>query len=343
MIKFGKPTEEDFETVSDVIDTMIRTAFAFRQITVRDGDDLHIPDRSVLPYKHMGSLGVGGQASIELVEDTNTGRLFAHKLFRRYRGPTLEKFRQEVMNEVAIMRRLSSNSHIISLFATYSCNRDFGIILYPVADNGDLRSYLQDISDSGNLATAEECSLLGRAFGCLANGLDFIHRHTIRHKDIKPQNILIHEQRIIYTDFGIALDASQYGNTTTTGKSDAFTLRYCAPEVANCTKRNRKSDIFSLGCVFVDMLTVLEPQPDIERLGNGPYFGIINDLRNALTRMRIQSPLWSDVVGICLGMLEPDLDHRPSAIGLLAEFNALEKATSKCTLRYFCDSCAVGC
>lgn len=323
----------------EVMKEMISFA-TLRPITVRDGDSLQIQNRSVLPYKHIRNLGTGGQASVELVEDIYTGRLFAHKRFQRYRGPNPQNFSQQVKNEIAIIRRLSSNTHIINLFATYSCNRDFGIILYPVADNGDLKSYLQNISDSGMAATIEECTILERAFGCLVSGLEFIHRHTIRHKDIKPQNILLHERRIVYTDFGIAVDASQYGNTTTTGEPSAFSRRYCAPEVKNWSKRNRKSDIFSLGCVFIEILAALEPRTDIESLGSEPYFAIINDVRSVINQLRVNSPRRSDLARICLEMLETEVDHRPSAIGLLSEFNALEEAASTSTSRYFCDSCA---
>ncbi|PVH98199.1 kinase-like protein, partial [Periconia macrospinosa] len=235
-------------------------------ITVREGADLQISDHNVLPYKVIRNLGMGGCASVEMVEDTTTGQLFAHKIFRRYHGPNLKKFRLEVRNEIKIMRRLSSHPHIIRLFATYACKRDFGMILTPVADGGDLATYLLNILDSGNPPTAENRAVLMRAFGCLANGLAFIHKQTIRHKDIKPQNILIHQGRIIYTDFGIAFDATQHDSTTTTGRPNAFTRRYCAPEVASWAKRNRKSDIFSLGCVFIEVLTVLEPLLHSEHL-----------------------------------------------------------------------------
>jgi serine/threonine protein kinase len=42
-----------------------------------------------------------------------------------------------------------------------------------------------------------------------------MHEQTIRHKDIKPQNILIHRGSAIYTDFGISLDFAQQDSTTT--------------------------------------------------------------------------------------------------------------------------------
>jgi serine/threonine protein kinase len=198
-------------------------------ISINEGDDLDVASRSLLPFKHLGHLGTGASALVEMVQDQTTGRIFAHKLYRRFRGRDIARFRQEVQNEISIIRRLSENPHIIQVFATYTCGREVGLILSPVADGGDLGNHLQTIQDRGQGPTAEEKVVLERAFGCLASGISFIHKQTIRHKDIKPQNILIHRGSVLYTDFGISLDASQDERTTTMGTALCLTFRYCAP------------------------------------------------------------------------------------------------------------------
>ncbi|OCL14350.1 kinase-like protein, partial [Glonium stellatum] len=224
---------------------------------VQEGDHLDVPNRACLPYKYIRSLGMGSCAFVEMAQDETNGQVFALKHLRRYQGRNLNQFKRAFQNEVDILRRLSLNPHIIKAFATWGSGRELGIVMTPVADGGDLASFLQTIVDLGNLPTTEQYTILNRAFGCLASGLAFIHKQTIRHKDIKPQNILIHQGYVIYTDFGIALDTSQLENTTTDGTTYAFTFRYCAPEVASSEKRNRKSDVFSLGCVFAEILSVL--------------------------------------------------------------------------------------
>ncbi|KAH8706868.1 kinase-like domain-containing protein [Phaeosphaeriaceae sp. PMI808] len=202
-------------------------------IPVREGDDLEIPSTKLLPYKRGKVLGKGASAVVAEVKDIITGQVFAQKSFSRYQGQDLARFKRVVLNEANILRRLSSYPHIIRLFATYTSGRQFGMILTPVADGGDLAGYLQAILDSGHHPTTEQYSTLTRAFGCLTSGLTFIHKQTIRHKDIKPANILIHRGYVVYTDFGIALDASQSDSTTTTGIAEAFTRRYCAHTWAN--------------------------------------------------------------------------------------------------------------
>jgi serine/threonine protein kinase len=308
-------------------------------VIVSEGADLQISDRGVLPYRVIRNLGMGGCATVEMVKDITTGRTFAHKLFRKYRGPNLGKFKQEVENEIMIMRRLSSHPHIIRLFATYSCGRDFGLILTPVADSGDLATYLLGISDSGNPLTAEQSAVLVRAYGCLASGLAYIHQHTIRHKDIKPQNILVHQGRVIYTDFGIAFDGSYLDNTTTTGPPNAFTRRYCAPEVASWAKRNRKSDIFSLGCVYIELLTVLEPSFYTELLEAPIYFEIARELRINLNDKCTHASHWNSLVSVCLDMMEPDIDQRIDISELLTRFHASKPPEAISITGFFCALC----
>jgi serine/threonine protein kinase len=182
-----------------------------------------------------------------MVSHTVTNEWFALKTFRRYHARRFLNDKRAFENEVSIMSRLSSHTHIIKVRGSYICDRELGILMSPVASDGDLGAYLARVFDSG--MTNEQAVILNRAFGCLTSGLAYIHKHTIRHKDIKPQNILIHDGRVIYTDFGISFNADQQ-DTTTIGYTNAFTRRYCAPEVQDYTSRNRKSDVYSLGCGF---------------------------------------------------------------------------------------------
>jgi hypothetical protein len=62
---------------------------------------------------------------------------------------------------------------------------------------------------------------------------------------------------VYLTDFGTTLDWSDVGHSTTTGPASKGTIRYCAPEVATSLPRRSSADIWSLGCVFLEMWTKL--------------------------------------------------------------------------------------
>jgi serine/threonine protein kinase len=252
--------------------------------TIVKGGHQDLKKGSTLPFRYVGKLGTGMSAVVDEVEDPISGRTFAQKVFRNYSGNS-KFFKEAFKNEVDILKRLHSHPHIVQVYWSYTRGRELGMLLTPVASDKDLGSYLLDIQDTGEGPTLEQRDVLLRAFGCLASGLAYIHRHTIRHKDIKPQNILVHNGQMIYTDFGIALDADGQ-NTTTTGITVSFTRRYCAPEVANNEPRNRKSDVFSLGCVFFEMLALLYPESGLNTQDPRPYWEQAQAYQSPLSQLR---------------------------------------------------------
>jgi serine/threonine protein kinase len=245
-----------------------------------EGEHKDLSSGAILPFQYVDKLGVGASAVVDVVEDKANSKRFAHKVFRPYLGRD-RHFKEAFKNEIDIIKRLHSHPHIIQISWSYTRGRELGMLLTPVASDKDLGTYLLDIHDTGTSIATEKMNALLRAFGCLSSGLAYIHRHAIRHKDIKPQNILIHEGRVIFTDFGIALDANGQ-STTTTGMSEAFTRRYCAPEVANNQPRNRKSDVFSLGCVFLEILAVVSPKFDLSLVDPRPYWTRIDEVMESL-------------------------------------------------------------
>jgi serine/threonine protein kinase len=115
----------------------------------------------------------------------------------------------------------------------------------------DLSSYL-------SRADAARHRELRTFFGCLVRALEFLHEQSVRHKDVKPGNILVHGGKVLLTDFGLAFDFTDAEGSTTVSMVNGMTRRYCAPEVANHEARNTSSDIWSLGVVFLEMTSVLK-------------------------------------------------------------------------------------
>jgi serine/threonine protein kinase len=86
-----------------------------------------------------------------------------------------------------------------------------------------------------------------------------LRKNKIRHKDIKPRNILLKKNEIYITDFGKAIEFDG-DKSMTKGTVRARTTQYHSPEVSRGTKRGIASDIWLLGVTFLEMTTVLRGQ-----------------------------------------------------------------------------------
>lgn len=244
-------------------ESLPRTGPSDDWLCIEEDQDYVIENTKRLPYKIMELLGHGSTAVVEQVCDRNTGQVYAKKtcIFSdmRSRHDKEEFFN----NEISIIRLLKGHRHIIRLHATYVARSEIGLMLQPAADGSTLERYLHKYWESfeepilPSSAKLVMTQALERAFGCLANGLAYIHAKGIRHRDIKPQNILIHQHSVVITDFGSSRDTAQLESDTTEGPVDFQTRMYSAPEVLNCTKRSLEADVYSLGCVFIEIFSAL--------------------------------------------------------------------------------------
>lgn len=167
--------------------------------------------------------------------------------------------KEDAVTEVEHLLRLQ-HAHIVRLVGTYTIRRQLAILLYPAAD-WDLDAFLDDQLEIAEALQESNARALERFFGCLANAMAFIHEHNVKHMDIKPKNILVKQRaigvyRVYIADFGIARSYQSPADLETDSPV-SFTRIYAAPEVVLQDKRGLKADVFSLGCVFTEMLATL--------------------------------------------------------------------------------------
>lgn len=100
----------------------------------------------------------------------------------------------------------------------------------------------------------------------IVTGLAYLHGQNIVHRDIKGANILVDNRGCIkISDFGISkkMESAAHSRNRPSLQGSVF---WMAPEVVKQTKYTRKSDIWSLGCLVVEMMTGNHPYPDCSQL-----------------------------------------------------------------------------
>jgi serine/threonine protein kinase/TolA-binding protein len=224
----------------------------------KGGQHCYFRQDEPLPFEMKGILGSGGYGQVDRVLSTISFREYALKRVSRssvFSGRTEEDIRRraecvkQFIAEIGALKRLKHH-HVVEFVGSYTDPKYMGLIMSPVADM-DLSAYLAR-ADSARYRE------LRTFFGCLARALAFLHEQSIRHKDIKPSNILVHGGNVLFTDFGLAFDFTDKTGSTTAGTVNGKTLKYCAPEVVNEEPRNTWSDIWSLGVVFLEITAVLK-------------------------------------------------------------------------------------
>lgn len=206
------------------------------------------------------TLGSGGFGTVDHVWSRLSFHQFARKRFRRQIrfGVENKRFLEMFEREVAALKKVSHH-HIVKVIGSYTDANYIAILMRPIA-SCNLRVYL---TQKPEFFSRSRLIYLRTFFGCIAKALAHLHSHKIRHRDLKPENILVKVvpqsqiEQIYITDFGAAHDSSDQEVSETFDRFVPFTARYMAPEVARHAPRNSASDMWSLGIVFLEMVSVL--------------------------------------------------------------------------------------
>ncbi len=147
----------------------------------------------------------------------------------------------------------------------------------------------------------------------LCRGLEYLHRHEVIHRDIKPDNVLITEQGTVkLCDFGIAILATHNNMTSHITATGSFvgTLRYAAPEMVDSQRYGPASDIYALGMTVLEMLG-WSPHPDYS------VFFLLKDILSGAVVEELPQALKAEWGELLLPTLDIQPDRRPSADALL--------------------------
>lgn len=204
-------------------------------------------------YEIIEELGVGAMGKVYKARDPAIGRLVAIKTINislafsdRDRKEFMERFRREARTAGSL-----SHSNIITIYEIGE-DEDTGLsfLAMEYASGSDLKDI---IGSPSKIPTARAVEIIKQ----LAGALDYAHKNGIIHRDVKPANIIIgSDGSLKITDFGIARIPSS--ELTETGKF-LGTPYYMSPEQIDGKDVDSRSDLFSLGVIFYQLLTKKMP------------------------------------------------------------------------------------
>jgi beta-lactam-binding protein with PASTA domain len=202
-------------------------------------------------YAVEARVGGGGMATVYRGLDTLLNRPVALKVLRVQLASDpdfVRRFRREARAAASL-----SHPHIIAVYDVGSEGSDCHYIVQEYVDGETLK---ERISREGPLAPADALRVMGQVLDALGHA----HRAGIVHRDVKPQNVLLaRDGRVKVTDFGIAL--AEVPGGAERSYYIVGTAHYAAPEQVRGELTDARSDIYSAGVMFYEMLTGQLPFP----------------------------------------------------------------------------------
>jgi serine/threonine-protein kinase len=209
------------------------------------------PPANLGRYKILKELGRGAMGLVYLGKDPTIQRFVAIKTMRLNDIDEPDKaqaIKARFFREAESAGRLS-HPNIVTIYDAGE-QEELGYIAMELVDGQSLKEW----SRKPNLLPLSDAV---QTLATVADALDYAHQQGVVHRDIKPANIMITKDRLVKVmDFGIAKMAS---NSKTQTDIVLGTPTYMSPEQIAGKKVDGRSDVFSLGVVFFELLTGQPP------------------------------------------------------------------------------------
>ena len=203
----------------------------------------------------------GGTASVWIARDRNLGRLVAVKSLNLDRGDREELLKTFVAE--AKMTAQLDHPGIIPIYGLATDEKNGIHLVMKLVNGKTLREYLRNIAMNyrirGIEAFEEGMMLRNRLelFLHICDTIAYAHHRDVVHRDLKPENIMIGKYREVFVmDWGIAKVVSGEKMVNFPSKSIFGTPRYFAPEVLRQEPLDKRSDIFTLGLILQEVVTL---------------------------------------------------------------------------------------
>ncbi|MDZ4835514.1 MAG: protein kinase [Candidatus Melainabacteria bacterium] len=268
-------------------------------------------------YQFIEHIGQGAMGVVHKALDTATGSFVA-----------IKELNADVANDDVAMKRFEhemdslaklNHERVVSVYSHGISEKEAPYLVMPYLGNQTLADLLEK---EGPLEEARAI----RIFVQICEGLSYAHGQGIIHRDVKPSNIIVDSSNpdidiVHVVDFGIAkiVESTTSNTMSLTKTGEVFgTPTYMSPEQFQGTDLDKRTDIYSLGCLMYEALT------------GQPPFQSINPIQVAVKHLNeepapIEKPVSESLSKVTLECLRKDLNERYKSIDdLLSDLKAVQ-------------------
>jgi serine/threonine protein kinase len=216
-----------------------------------------VPGSTVGHYAVVSTLGRGGMGEVFLARDTRLDRKVALKVLSREfvgDGDHLQRFQREARNLANL-----SHPNIVTIFAVEEVEGQHLLSMEYVEGQT-----LRHVEQAGRVPLERFLDIAV----ALSDAVGAAHERGVTHRDLKPENVMVTDSgRVKVLDFGLAKALPNPEALVSSGDPETMTreglvlgtLPYMSPEQAEGRQVDHRSDIFSLGVIFYEMLAGVRP------------------------------------------------------------------------------------
>ncbi len=252
-------------------------------------------------YQLICQIGKGGMSHVYKARRKNSQvqKYVAIKILSTAKDAIDKSLESLFIQEQKTLAKLSHPNIISFHFGAISAESIFYLVMDYINEPQSIREFC--------LAKGLKTKQIIQLYLSVLDALSYAHQQLVVHKDIKPSNILVDKQGIVYVvDFGIATILSSSENDN---NKQIYTPNYASPEQINKQNIGITSDIFSVSALLLELLTKSKP---LEHFKGGKVD--FKHCKNHFQKLIKQKDLPNDLQNIVLKGLQEKPENRYQSV-----------------------------
>jgi len=272
----------------------------------------------MMNYSNLQLLGKGSFGTVYKVKKNTNNKIFAMKQM----GTSRLNTKGDIMNIITELKILCFHDcpFLLKCEEIFYASSKINIVV-EYASFGDLNHYI-DKHRRSNKKISEKVIWIVFIQCCF--GVKYLHDHNIIHRDLKPANILLHKGNAVWlADFGV----SKFLQERSHSKTIIGTPYYISPEMFGNLKYGKKVDIWALGCILYELMTLQVP------FQSNNMKGLKHKIMHGHFHIAKNCGYSNDLIEMVNYLLQRNVNSRPTVQDIISN-TSFKQAALKCKITH---------